>query len=116
MGFEGKEVVMSKPLKVQVIEKARALIEDERHWCRGELARDMHALSVCPTDTRAERRCALGALIAAAYQLTNDFSRAHDLAITAVRPLYGSATLVNVNDVRGHAAVLALLDEVVDAM
>jgi hypothetical protein len=42
------------------------------------------------------RRCALGALIAAAYQITNDFSRAHDLAISAVRPLYGSATLVNV--------------------
>jgi hypothetical protein len=84
--------------------------------CRGELARDMNALSVCPTDSRAERRCALGALIAAAYQITNDFRRAHDLAISAVRPLYGSATLVNVNDVRGHAAVLTLLDEVVAVM
>jgi hypothetical protein len=92
--------------------EARALIEDERHWCRGELARDMNALSICPTDSGAKRRCALGALIAAAYQITNDLSRAHDLAISAVRPLYGSATLVNVNDVRGHAAVLALLDEV----
>jgi len=61
-------------------------------------------------------RCALGALIAAAYQITNDLSRAHDLAIGAVRPLHGSATLVNVNDVRGHAAVLALLDEVLAAM
>ena len=107
---------MSKPLKVQVIEKARALIEDELHWWCGELARDMNAPSGCPTNSRAERRCALGAMIAAAYQITNDFSRAHDLAITAVRPLYGSATLVNVNDVRGHAAVLALLDEVIDAM
>ena len=56
---------MSKTLKHQIVEKARALIEDDRHWCRGEL-----------------------------------------------RPLHGSATLVNVN-VRGHAAVLALLDEVV---
>jgi hypothetical protein len=107
---------MSKSLKVQLVEKARALIEDEWHWCRGELARDVNALSVCPTDSRAERRCALGALIAAAYQITNDFSRAHDLAISAVRPLHGSATLVNINDVRGHAAVLALLDEVVAAM
>ena len=106
---------MSKPLKVQVIEKARALIEDERHWCRGELARDINALTICPTDSRAQRHCALGALIAAAYQITNDFNRAHDLAIGAVRPLHGSATLVNVNDVRGHAAVLALLDEVVTA-
>ena len=77
---------------------------------------DMNALSICPTDSGAKRRCALGALIAAAYQITNDLSRAHDLAISAVRPLYGSATLVNVNDVRGHAAVLALLDEVLAAM
>jgi hypothetical protein len=107
---------MSKPLKVQIIENARALIEDERHWCRGALARDMNGVSVCPTDSRAARRCALGALIAAAYQITNDFGRAHDLAISAVRPLHGGATLVNVNDVRGHAAVLALLDEVLAAL
>ena len=107
---------MSKTLKHQIVEKARALIQDDWHWCRGELARDMNALSVCPTDTRAVRRCALGALIAAAYQITNDLSRAHDLAIDAVRPLHGSATLVNVNNVRGHAAVFALLDEVLAAM
>ena len=63
---------MSKTLKHQIVEKARALIEDEWHWCRGELARDVDAHSVCPTDSRVERRCALGALIAAAYQLTID--------------------------------------------
>jgi hypothetical protein len=108
-----KRVVMSNPLKVQIVEKARSLIEDEQHWCRGELARDVDAHSVCPTDSRAVRRCALGALIAAAYQLTNDHSQAHEIAISAVRPLFGTATLVNINDVRGHAAVLALFDEVV---
>jgi hypothetical protein len=107
---------MSKPLKVQVVEKARSLIKDRQHWCRGELAIDAEAHSVCPTDRRAERRCALGALIAAAYQLTNDHSQAHEIAIGAVRPLFGAATLVNVNDVRGHAAVLALLDEVLAAL
>ena len=48
---------MSKTLKHQIVEKARALIEDDWHWCRGELARDMNALSVCSTDTRAVRRC-----------------------------------------------------------
>ena len=51
----------------------------------------------------------------AAYQITNDRRAAHDLAIKAMRPLRGSATLVNVNDVRGHAAVLALFDEVIAA-
>ena len=48
--------------------------------------------------------------------MTNDYSRAHDLAISAVRPHHGCATLVTVNDVRGHAAVLALLDEAIAAM
>jgi len=51
----------------------------------------------------------------AAYQITNDRRQAHDLAIQAMRPLHGSVALVNVNDVRGHAAVLALFDEVIAA-
>jgi hypothetical protein len=63
----------------------------------------------------AMKRCGLGALIMAAYQLTNDHRGAHDLAIKAMRPLHGSATLVNVNDVGGHAAVLSLFDEVIAA-
>ena len=62
------------------------------------------------------KRCGLGALITAAYQITNDNRGAHDLAIQALRPLYGSATVVHVNDIRGHAAVLALFDEVIAAM
>jgi hypothetical protein len=104
---------MSRPLKLQIVERARALIEDERHWCRNELARDANGRSVDPIDQRAVRRCGLGALIAAAYQITNDQRRAHDLAITALRPLYGSTTLVKSNDIRGHSAVLALFDEVI---
>jgi len=63
----------------------------------------------------ATKRCGLGALIMAAYQITNDRRGSHDLAIKAMRPLHGSATLVNVNDMRGHAAVLALFDEVIAA-
>ena len=102
---------MSKSLKRRIVETARALIQDERHWCRGELARDAHGVSVDATDSNAVRRCALGALVSAAYQLTNDHWRAYDLAINALRPTYGSATVVRINDMRGHAAVLTLLDE-----
>jgi hypothetical protein len=106
---------MSRPLKLQIVEQARALVVDETHWCRGELARDMNGMGVCPTSDRAIKRCGLGALIMAACQITNDHRGAHDLAIQALRPLYGSATLVHVNDMRGHAAVLALFDEVIAA-
>ena len=31
---------MAKPLKFQIIEKAKELIQDERRWCRGYLAMD----------------------------------------------------------------------------
>ncbi len=107
---------MSRPLKLQIVEQAHALVADEAHWCRGELARDMNGVGVCPTSDRAIKRCGLGALIMAAYQITNDHRGANDLAIQALRPLHGSATLVHVNDMRGHAAVLALFDEVIAAM
>jgi hypothetical protein len=63
----------------------------------------------------AVKRCGLGALIAASYDLTGDHLAAHDLAIRATQPLCGTATLVRVNDIRGHAAVLALFDEVIAA-
>ena len=79
---------MSRPLKLQIVERARALIEDERHWCRNELARDANGRSVDPTDQRVVRRCGLGALIAAAYQITNDHRQAYALAITALRPVH----------------------------
>ena len=102
---------MSKPLKLQIIENAKALIQDERNWCRGQLARDADGLSVNATDSGVVRRCALGALVSAAYQLTHDHRQAYDLAINALRPTCGSATLVSTNDMSGHTAVLALLDE-----
>jgi hypothetical protein len=101
---------MSRPLKVQVLERARALIEDERHWCRGELARDSVGLSVGPTDGSAVKRCALGALVAAACEVTGDPREAHELAMTALRPLVGATSLTHINDVEGHAAVLTLFD------
>ena len=106
---------MARPLQVQIAETARARIADGRHWCRGELARDVNGEGVCPTSASAVRRCALGALIAAAHELTHDLDAAHDLALKALRPQWGTSTLVRVNDIRGHAAVLALFDEVIAA-
>jgi hypothetical protein len=63
----------------------------------------------------AMKRCGLGALLTASYEITRDHRAAYDLAIKAMRPLHGTATLVKVNDIRGHAAVLTLFDEVIAA-
>jgi hypothetical protein len=32
-----QENEMSKPLNIQIVERARFLIEKEEHWCRGTL-------------------------------------------------------------------------------
>ena len=76
---------MAKPLKFQIIERAKELIRDERHWCRGYFAMDAFGESADPTSSEAVRRCALGALVAA---------RAYELALNALRPLCGSNTVV----------------------
>jgi len=94
---------VSRPLKVQIVERARALIADEQHWCRRHLALDNNVVS--PTSSLAVKRCGLGAVIAAAYQLGHKVLGSH----------YCGATLIHVNDVRGHAAVLGLFDEVIAA-
>jgi hypothetical protein len=106
---------LSKPLKLQIVEAARILIADEQHWCRRHLAEDVNGVSVSPTSASAVKRCGLGAVIAAAYQLTHDFDVAHQLGHEALRTRYGPSTLIYVNDSRGHAAVLALFDEVIAA-
>jgi hypothetical protein len=47
--------------------------------------------------------------------MTPNFDAAHQVGHEAMRPRYGPATLIHVNDTRGHAAVLALFDEVIAA-
>jgi len=101
---------LSKPLKIQIVELARALIADEQHWCTHHLALDKNGFDVTPTSSLAVKWCALGAVLAAAYQLTHDFDAAYKLGHKVLARLI---TLVHVNDVKGHAAVLALFDEVI---
>ena len=103
---------MSRPIQIEILETARALIADEQHWCRRHLALDGRGVGVFPSSASAVRRCALGAMIAAAYQLTQDYDAAYQLAHNALRPDYSTATLIHVNDMRGHAAVQLLFDEV----
>ena len=104
---------MARPLQIQIVEMARALIEDRDHWCRNHIALDAHGVSVFPTNPVAVKRCALGALIAAAYELTHDHDAADKLAYDALRPHCSSSTLIHINDMRGHAAALALFDGVI---
>ena len=106
---------MSKPLKIQIVELARSLIADDRHWCPHHLALDKNGVAVSPMSPRAVRRCAVGALIAAAYQLTHNFDTARRLGHEVFAGLSHPTSLMQLNDIRGHSAVLARFDRVVAA-
>jgi hypothetical protein len=106
---------VSRPFKVQIIERGRALIADEEHWCRRHFAEDANGFPVSATSASAIKWCGLGAVIAAAYQLTHNTDAAYQVGYQILRPRYGSATLIHTNDERGHAAVLALFDEIIAA-
>ena len=96
--------------------RAKELIQDESRWCRGYLAVDADGISADPTGSEAVKRCALGALLTAAYHITNSKEKSCELATNALRPLCGSNKVVLVNDYQGHAAIMALFDEALEAM
>jgi hypothetical protein len=98
-------LTLSKPLKIQIIELARNLIADEQHWCTRKLALDTNGRVVSPMSSGAVKRCALGAVLAAAYQLTHDFDTAHKLGHEALAPI--GRPITHVND--GGAMLLCLL-------
>jgi len=105
---------LSRPVKIQIVELARALIADEQHWCRRHLALDANGVVVSPTSRRAVKRCGLGAVIAAAYQLTNDYDAAHRLEHEALWPRYGAAAIIHVKH-EGPCCSARVFDEVIEA-
>ena len=44
---------MAKPLQIQIVERARSLIAEERHWCRGQERQNSYVLGPCPLLTQS---------------------------------------------------------------
>jgi hypothetical protein len=106
---------MAEPFTTAIIERARDLIADRKHWCRFALAKDKYGQHVNATDPMARRFCAVGALIATANELTSDPLQANALGRLAANIVSsrGEWTLLAVNDFRGHAAVIAFFDKAI---
>jgi hypothetical protein len=71
---------MSKPIFTQIIERASAYVAVRSHWTRYTLALTRNNRDCEPTDAKAARFCAYGALVRAAYDLTGDAHQARRLA------------------------------------
>jgi hypothetical protein len=102
-------------LQRQVIRRAREIIADPAHWLEGHFAVDAMGGRCTPACSAAVRFCAIGALWRAASEIIPDAEKAQHAANTvvdALEHLQGSyQSLKNVNDRRGHKAVLEIFDK-----
>src|SRR5262245_36854552 len=112
---------MSKPLVQQVTERARALVADPRSWTQYAIARTGNNRHCEPTDAKAARFCAYGAILRAAYDISGSHDQAQRLADQAAMLIMGGDSpytafeeLIAINDGhRGSArkAVLEVFDK-----
>jgi hypothetical protein len=117
---------MSKPLVQQVTERARGLIADPRSWTQFAIARTGNNRHCEPTEAKAMRFCAYGAILRAAHDVAGSEDQAQRLADQTAMlimcrdsPYTAFEELIAIND--GHRtsarkAVLELFDRaLVDA-
>lgn len=108
---------------LQVLEKARALIADPRHWTQGAYARDKWSREVHVEDGRAVKFCAMGAYWRCATQL-RQWGACQWLRLAGSD--FGALTLANdgvmnewddapdLTRKQAHAAVLAIYDKAIE--
>ena len=111
---------MSKPLVQQVAERARKLLADPTSWTQFAIARTGNHRPCEPTDAKAQRFCAYGAILRAAHDVAGTDDQAQRLADQAAMLIMGRDSpytafeeLIAIND--GHRAsarkaVLKLFD------
>jgi len=71
---------MAKPVFTHVVEGARAYVAGRGTWTRYTLALTSNNRDCEPTDAKARRFCAYGALVRAAFDITGDPEQASHLA------------------------------------
>ena len=112
---------MAKPLVMQVVERARALVADPGTWTQHAIARTGNNRHCEPTDRRAARFCAYGAILRAAYDVAGSNEQAQRLADRTAMQIAGHDTpysafeaLIAVNDgprATSRKAIVELFDK-----
>lgn len=102
----------------EVLQKARDLIADEDRWTHGYYARDEEGFEVEPNEPGACQWCALGSIyhVLGAEVVYAEEEPDAVRALNATAAAGGSAdNPAYINDINGHAAVLALFDKAIAA-
>ena len=109
---------MSTTVKKQVLIKARALIADPAHWTRNFLACNAAGHPIHWCDPSATRWCAMGAIYRGAYELVGskeEATRIGKVVAKGIAPIWFGRSLMTMNDMLGHTAVLARFDRTLAA-
>ena len=109
---------MTTTVQKQVLINARALIADPAHWTRSFLACNAAGHPVHWCDPSATTWCAMGAIYRGAYEIVGNKKEATRIGREVARrvaSIWFCRSLIVLNDVRGHAAVLAKFDRVLAA-
>jgi hypothetical protein len=112
---------MSKPLVHQVVDRARGLIAEPRSWTQFAIARTGNNRHCEPTDAKAVRFCAYGAILRAAHDVAGSEASALRLADQTAMLIMGHDSpyaafeeMIAINDgprSGARAAVLELFDK-----
>jgi hypothetical protein len=109
---------MTAPVQKQVLINARALIADPAHWTRSVLACTAAGDNIAWYDPSAAKWCAVGAIYRATYDLVGDpreATRIGKKVARSISPIWCCRSLMSINDLRGHKAVLAVFDKALAA-
>ena len=107
---------MAKPIVTLIIERARALIDNQATWCQGTFALRADGRRCEAHEAGAVRFCAYGALQRVAFDVTGkralaeEFAQRAAMAITGRTSAHARALIIQANDSQGREAVLALFD------
>lgn len=106
--------MLSQNETVRQLHLLRARIADPKNWTTHALARDAHGKSVMPWDDRAMQFCLAGAAMA----VSKGCSRLSEERLwrALVKQSGGDDHQpIRINNLQGHAAVLALIDSAIAA-
>lgn len=92
--------------------KAWQLIEDPKHWCADEFARDSGWRGCDPRDKDAVCWCADGALMRV-YPDPVEYYDIYQKASALIRERYGATAggVISFNDIFGHEAIVTIFKE-----
>lgn len=100
----------------QNLAKAKARIQDPKHWTQREMARDAEGCYVLPFSTQAACWCSIGSLVAerVAPMHGSVFDTPEVQFLNKAVKEAGGSNIAHYNDTKSHADVMKMFDTAIE--